>query len=145
MKLFCIFSHKLTLEQRVAAGVKLGVAEKDIHYLPSNLQAIWSDIAPQGALPTAELDRVAAWLDGRAEDDDWALIQGDSGAVFYLVSFCFWRKITPIYATTERVVVEEEEEEGPGGTIVKKAIFCHVNFREYERFPTPVIDKRRIQ
>jgi len=47
MRLFLLFSHKLTLSQKEYAKNEFGI--KDFIYLPTNLQQLFSNIPPEFA------------------------------------------------------------------------------------------------
>ncbi len=127
MNMFLIFSHKLTLEQRENAKA-LGV-DRFVE-MPDELKMLWSNIPP--ALPYLfdYLEPFRLWLQNNGNRGDYALIQGDSGAVFLMVNYAFSLGIIPVYATAKRVLVEEIE----GDNVVKTSrIFRHVMFRLYEK------------
>ena len=125
MQLFLIFSHKLT-EEQIKATTDLRVEK--IIYLPEDLQKIWSNVDPIGELGTEPLDEIASWLKEHGNEGDFVLIQGEFGATFYLADFCFSSDLVPIYATTKRV---SEEIAKSDGTIERRQMFKHVNFRKY--------------
>lgn len=127
-KLFLIFNHKLTDEQKSSAFHTLKVDE--IIYLPDDLQEIWSNIPPEGDL-TEEIKKVINWLNGNSSKGDYVLVQGDFGATFYLVDYSLKMGLIPVYATSKRTVLEEKDEHG----VTKKvSIFKHVEFRRYRYF-----------
>jgi len=127
--LFLLFSHTLTPEQEHEIEKKLKVGF--IAPLPKDLQKIWSNIKPKGELDIKSLDEITSWLENFATKDDFVLIQGEFGATVYLVNFCFDAGLIPIYATTKRIYEETKKEDG---TIERKHIFKHVNFRRYMRW-----------
>ena len=125
-KLFLLFSHSLTHEQLKDATEVLRVEK--IIYLPEDLQKIWSNIDPIGELGTEPLEKIASWLKEHGNEGDFVLIQGEFGATFYLADFCFSSDFIPIYATSKRIY---EEKINDNGTIERKHVFKHVNFRKY--------------
>lgn len=125
-KLFLLFSHNFTEDQKKDAKESLGVTE--FVSLPDDLQEKFSNINPNGELDIKPLREIARWLEINADDDDFVLIQGEFGTTFYLVDFCFKRGFEAIYATSERVY---EEAHNDDGTVERKHIFKHVNFRRY--------------
>ncbi len=127
--LFLIFSHKLTIEQQKEA--KNGLKIEKIVYLPENLQKIWSNIEAKDELKTEKLKEITKWLEKTAQKEDYILIQGEFGATFFLVDFCFQSNLIPIYATSKRIY---EEKINDDGTVERKHIFKHVNFRRYRKY-----------
>lgn len=127
-KLFLIFNHKLTDEQKRSASHTLKVEE--LIYLPDELQEIWSNIPPEGDL-TEDIKKIVNWLSENSAKGDYVLIQGDFGATFYLVDYCLKTGLIPVYATSKRTVLEEKDEHG----VTKKvSIFKHVEFRRFKYF-----------
>ena len=127
--LFLVFNHRLTAEQQADARDTLGVNE--FVYLPEDLQNFWSQVPPDGKLDTDALSKIAAWLYAKATSNDYILIQGDFGATFWLVNWCFSQKLRALYATTKR---EVKEIHYGNGKVEKKLIFKHVGYRTYKRF-----------
>ncbi|HPG36701.1 MAG TPA: CRISPR-associated protein Csx20 [bacterium] len=127
--LFLLFSHTLTPEQVKDANEVLGVEK--IVSLPLSLQQMWSDINPVGELNTKPLEEILLWLKEHASKGDFVLIQGEFGATHYLIEHCFNVGIIPIYATSKRIY---EEIRNGDGTVERKHIFKHVNFRRYVKW-----------
>ena len=125
-KFFLIFSHRLTEQQILDAKSKLGI--KEFIYLPRSLQEIWSQIAPEFELPINNLNKILEFLQNKSKNGDYVLVQGDFGATYYLVSFCFKNNLIPVYSTTKRIIVEEKNVEGK---TLKTNMFEHVGFRKY--------------
>jgi hypothetical protein len=126
-KLFLLFSHKLTKFQSDEAKNKLGIQE--FIYLPEEIQKIWSNISPKGELSENQLGFIKKYLLENSNDKDYVLIQGDFGAVYNMVNWCFDNNIVPIYSTTERVYEEIVLEDG---SIETKHLFKHIEFRNYK-------------
>jgi len=61
---------------------------------------------------------------------DFVLIQGEFGATYFTVDFCFQNNLIPIYATSKREYREEPQQDG---SVVRVHRFKHVQFREYKR------------
>ena len=125
-KLFLFFSHEITDKQKEDAKNNLGIAE--IIKLPDDLQKKWSNVP-------AELDSLAEylmpfreWLEKNFEDDDYILVQGEFGAVYFIVQWAKKNDLTPVYSTTERRSKEKVE----GDKVKSVKIFEHKQFREYE-------------
>lgn len=123
-KFFVLLNHQLT-EAQLEEIYNMGVDE--IVLPPEDIVRFWKDIAPAGELPDAVTD-VIKWLKS-GERGDYALIQGDFGATFYVVSWCLDNGFIPVYSTTKRVF----ESEIVNGEIVNKHTVKHVNFRKYTR------------
>ena len=123
--LFLLFSHQLTLDQTEDAQRSLGVSLTDIHYLPKELQQIFSNIPPELDMLNDYLSPIRNWLCQQSKPNDWILVQGDFGAVVHLVAFSKSCKLIPIYSTTQRVVTFEAT------TGEKRSYFKHVKFRKY--------------
>lgn len=128
-RLFLIFNHKLTNDQIKSARDQLNI--DNFIYLPDELQKIWNTINPEGILEMENLKMITDWMKSETVKSDYILIQGDFGATFYLVDFCFKNDLVPIYATTIREVIEKTED---NGTVKKTNVFKHINFRIYERW-----------
>ena len=125
-QMFLLFSHKLTLSQEEDAINSLKV-EKFIP-LPKNLQDLFSNITNYLDSLNNYLKPIKEFLKDYSINDDIALIQGDFGATYILVNFAKSLKLKAVYSTTKRVTQEFEED----GKIIKKSIFEHERFREYE-------------
>ena len=123
-RMFLIFSHKLTKEQEEDA--KRGFGVEEFVYLPSKLQEIWSNIPPEA--PKVEISELEKWLKKSLKKEDIVLVQGDFGATCKLVRFIKNFGAKAVYATTKRNAIEQVID----GKIIKKSIFEHVRFREYE-------------
>lgn len=128
MTLFVLMSHRLSSEQEREAGEMWGV--KDIVYLPSSLQTLWSGVDPHGPFLPDRHTPVLNWLKQEARNGDRVIVQGEYGLTVYFVMLCWALGLVPIYATSERIY---HEEPGPGGTVLRRHAFRHVNFREYVR------------
>jgi hypothetical protein len=123
--MFLIFSHKLTNKQLEDAR-KNNIGS--FFYLPAQLQNIWSNIRPDGDLPVSDLDRIVDWIDANSGEGDFALVQGDFGATYYIVNRCFQMGLVPVYSTTKRIASEESISANEVG---RRSVFEHVNFRRY--------------
>ncbi|MCC7429520.1 hypothetical protein IT568_01635 [bacterium] len=119
-----LFSHKLTQEQ-ITDTEKMQVS---LIYLPEDLQKAWSNFSPESEKVDVEI--FEEWLLKNSQKGDFVLVQGDFGAVYKLVNFCFLSGLIPVYATTKR---ETTEKEIPGGKMEKISVFRHVRFRKFER------------
>ncbi|MCA1933128.1 MAG: hypothetical protein LDL13_06095 [Calditerrivibrio sp.] len=124
--LLLLFSHKLTQDQVKDAKDNLKVEE--IIHLPEDLQKKLSNIEPCGELDILPITEITSWIRQNGKEGDFVLIQGEFGATVYIVNYCFKNGFIPIYATTMRIY---EEKVNSDGTVERKHIFKHVNFRRY--------------
>jgi hypothetical protein len=130
--LFLFFSHDLTRPQRQEAHTRLGV--KDFISLPDDLQYQWSHIDPTTELTPTYMLPFTSFLNKNTNNEDYVLVQGDFGATYFMVDFCFAHQLKPIYSTTER---NTKEYANAKGTFVKESIFSHIAFRPYLRYAIP--------
>ncbi len=121
-----LFSHKLNDAQIKELEKKFNCRE--IHYLPEELQEIWSCIPPEGELDVARIREFSEYLRQSSTKGDIVLIQGDYGMVYALVRWCAENERIPIYATTYRVTDILSENDYGVQTI---SSFKHINFRRY--------------
>ena len=130
-KLFLLFSHQLTPEQTKDAFHRFSIRESDIYPLPSDLKQLWSQVPPDSQLQMKDyLAPILTWLLAHSQERDYMLIQGEPGAVNYLIQFSWKNQLRPIYATTKRIISEKKL---PDGSIKKTSVFKHIAFRDYER------------
>jgi len=125
MKMFLLFSHKLTNEQIKDAKENLGVNE--FIYLPEDLQYKFSNVPPEIENIKDYSKDFKEFLANNAKKQDFVLIQGDFGIVFQMVEFCKENNLKAIYSTTKRVVKEQVI----NGKIIKTSEFRHIRFRNY--------------
>ena len=125
-RLFLIFNHDITGIQEEDAKQSLGV--DTLVDLPPDMKRIWSDIPPGLKEIGGYLQPVMDWLGEHAEEGDFVLIQGDFGACYLMVRFCFENGLVPIYSTTEREAMEEYLKDG---SIRLNHLFRHKKFRRY--------------
>jgi len=123
-KMFLVFNHNLTNEQRLDAVKTLNV--KEFVEMPDELKNKWSNIDPSAE--KVDIADIEEWLYANTNESDIVLIQGEQGATCKLVKFAKNINIIPMYATSKRESVEVEN----NGEIIKKSIFKHVRYREYE-------------
>ncbi|MDK9694571.1 MAG: CRISPR-associated protein Csx20 [Sulfurimonas sp.] len=125
-KLHLLFNHTLTPEQLSDAKVSLSC--DIIIALPQELQELWSSVPPDLKSLKEYLNPIKEHLGATVIKDDFVLVQGDFGATCIMVNFVKELGAKPVYATTSRDVVEAKE----GDKVIKKSIFRHKQFREYE-------------
>ncbi len=126
-KMLLLFSHELTQEQIEDAKSTLNINE--FVPLPSDLQKLWQNIPPAQPSITSYMELFRRFVKDNADNGDYALIQGDFGAVYLMVNFAFSLGLNPVYATTEREVLEKRM---PDNTVRSERIFKHRIFRRYE-------------
>jgi len=121
-----LFSHQLTESQITDAKNNWEV--EDFISLPEELQGIWSNIDPDAKSIVSLLAPIYTFVEKYAEQKDLILIQGDFGASCLLKDYALKKGFVPVYATTKRMVKEYAVD----GKNIKKSIFEHRRFREYE-------------
>ena len=124
-KMFLLFSHTLTSEQKEDAQSSLGVEE--FVMLPSDLQELWSNVPATLGDLSNYLEPLKNHFQNNLQKHDVVLVQGDFGATYVMVNELKSLGAKAVHATTTRNVVEEEID----GTIVKTSVFEHVRFRSY--------------
>ena len=122
-------NHELSERQKEEVLTKLRA--KNIFSLPEKLKEIWLNLSPYSVLDIRKLNEIITWLKGKASLGDYVLVQGEFGATFYLVDFCFKYGLVPLYATSKR---EYNELTLKDGFIKRIHIFNHIQFREYKRY-----------
>lgn len=125
-KLHLLFNHTLTQEQ--LSDAKASLFCYVIVSLPQELQELWSSVPPNLKSLEEYLKPIKEYVSAYIQKDDFVLVQGDFGATYIMVNFLKSLGAKPIYATTSRDVVEIRE----GDKVIKKSIFRHERFREYE-------------
>ncbi len=126
-KMFLLFSHQLTDKQKTQAKEKFGIEE--FVTMPDELRHIWMQIDPDLPSLMELLQPIRSFLKQKVKKGDFALIQGDFGAVYMMVNYARELGVVCVYATTKRRVTEMIDD---NGQVVKKSIFEHRRFREYE-------------
>lgn len=123
--LFILLNHELTDAQKSEAKERFGI-ENFVNITKEK----WSNIPPDMDNINEFLSEFAFTLKSNTKKGDYLFIQGDFGATYALVRFALNLGITPIYATTKRILVEAIEN---GVKIIKKT-FIHERFREFREF-----------
>lgn len=126
-RMLLIFSHKLTDKQKDDAIRNYKVNE--FLYMPNGLQKKWSQV-PTDVVLKDYLKDLFFWILSNSEKYDYILVQGDFGATFMTVDFCFANDRIPIYSTTKRDIIEEKDDDE---SIIIKKSFSHERFRLYEK------------
>ena len=126
--LFIFISHKLTDNQMKEAKDKFNI--QNFIYMSENLQKKWSGIPADLYSLKEYLKPFRKFLVKNSVKGDYILIQGDPGAVYYLVQYVKSIDLTPIYSTSNRKVKETSN----GIAIKSIRYFKHIQFRKYEDF-----------
>lgn len=127
-KFIVLMSHDMSKEQKLDAQNSLAIS--NIVEAPKDIKSIWANINPVGSLDKAELSKITNWIEQNSNTDDYILIQGEFGATFYIVDYCFKKGLIPVYATTKRRVTETRE----GDKVITNRIFVHEGYRKYIRY-----------
>ena len=124
-----IFNHgTLSKDQIDYLKFENRIEKENILYLDDKNKTIWGNIDTESSV--INLDKLEEFILDKTKIDDYILIQGEFGAVFKLVDFCFRIGRIPVYATSKR---ESQDFEKEDGSIEKRSVFKFVRFREYER------------
>lgn len=126
VKLFLLFNHTITQEQKEAARASLGVEK--IVSLPPKLKERWRNIPPDLPEIAGYLEPIRKWLRSEAAENDYVLIQGDFGACYLMVGHVFELGLIPVYSTTRREALEKH---GDNGSVRLTHHFKHKIFRRY--------------
>ena len=97
---------------------------------PPHIKKIWANIDPTSDLNTIKLDEVVSWIKENSSKQDYILVQGEYGATFYIVDYCFKNNLIPVYATSIRRV----EESRKGEEVITNRVFVHQGYRKYIRY-----------
>ena len=124
MNFYVLLNHELT-DSQIAEVQEMGA--NSIIQPPQDIKDFWANVAPAGDLPLDTLRLVTGWL-AEGSAGDYVLAQGDFGATYYVVNWCFANGRIPVYATTGRVY---QSQPLPDGSIRQTHIIKHVNFRNY--------------
>jgi len=127
-KFIVLMSHDMSKEQKLDAQNSLAIS--NIVEAPKDIKSIWANINPVGSLDQTELSKITNWIEQNSNTDDYILIQGEFGATFYIVDYCFKKGLIPVYATTKRRVTETRE----GEKVITNRVFVHEGYRKYIRY-----------
>lgn len=127
-KFIVLMSHDMSDIQKNDAYENLKVTE--IIEAPSEIKAIWGNVDPISDLDISKLDKVISWIKNISEKGDYILVQGEFGATFYIVDYCFKSNLIPVYATSIRRVEETRE----GDRVLTNRVFVHEGYRQYIRY-----------
>lgn len=123
-----LMSHDMSEIQKNDAYEKLKVTK--IIEAPSEIKKIWGNINPISDLDTKFLEPVVLWISQSSKEEDYVLVQGEFGATFYIVDYCFKNNLIPVYATSLRRVDEIRQ----GDRVITNRVFVHEGYRKYIRY-----------
>ncbi|ETJ36402.1 hypothetical protein Q604_UNBC09336G0003 [human gut metagenome] len=123
-----LMSHDMSEIQKNDAYEKLKVTK--IIEAPSEIKKIWGNINPISNLDTKFLEPVVLWISQSSKEEDYVLVQGEFGATFYIVDYCFKNNLIPVYATSLRRVDEIRQ----GDRVITNRVFVHEGYRKYIRY-----------
>ena len=129
-KVFVLLNHELSELQLKELRQQLQI--KSVVCADDDVIALWKQVPSNGELPLDTLkSKVIGWFEQRAEEGDYVLVQGEFGASFYIVDYCFQKGLVPIYGTSRR---EYTERKNNNGGVVRQHVYRHVCFRKYHRW-----------
>ena len=121
-------SHDMSEIQKNDAYENLKITK--IIEAPPNIKKIWGNIEPISDLNTVKLDEIVSWIKENSNKQDYVLVQGEFGATFYIVDYCFKNNLIPVYATSIRRVEETRQ----GEKVITNRVFVHEGYRRYIRY-----------
>jgi len=119
-------SHPMNENQKKDATLKYGIEK--FKTISEDLQKRFSQVPPDGELDSEMLNSFKKEI-SKLNKGDVLFISGEFGVTYNLVNFGKKNGIIAVYATTRR---ESSEEILPDGTVKKRPLFKHVQFREYK-------------
>ena len=128
-KAFIILNHLLTKTQESELRSEFEVER--IIEMPEVFKEIWGGISAQNDLFNSGVRDIIEWLKIDSQPSDVVVVQGEWGASFLIVDFCFCNKLIPLYASSERLY---EQKDLKDGRVKRTHIFKHVRFKRYMRF-----------
>lgn len=126
---FILLNHHLTENQK--DELKHNFEVEEIKEMPSRVRNVWKAIQPELQFSSSELSGVINWLNENATRNDIVVAQGEFGATFYVVDYCFQRGLLPLYAASKR---HYEEQSLSDGNVKRLHIFRHVRFKKYSKY-----------
>ena len=87
--------------------------KEQLHSIADELpQKASVELVIQKIIMAVNLRPIFDWLLKQAQTDDYILVQGDFGVVYFTVNFAFQNGLIPIYSTTQRKAVENKLPDG---------------------------------
>src|SRR5687768_454480 len=93
-KAILLLSHQPTPAQQEELTTRWG-AERLVS-LPPHLQKRWSQIPAEGKFPNEWISPILDWLAEETNSHDLVWIQGEMGAVYYVVNWCAQHQRVPV-------------------------------------------------
>lgn len=122
-------NHDLTDRQRTEAMEEFGCSK--IVLPPQGIRYFWAHVPPRGELTKTGIGDVIDFLEKTSQTGDLVLVQGEFGATFFTVDYCFKKGLIPVYSTSERVYDETINRDG---SVARYHNFKHIRFRMYSPF-----------
>lgn len=127
-KFIVLMSHDMSEIQKNDAYENLKVTQ--IIKAPTQIKEIWGNVDPISDLDISKLNSVTSWIKNISQKGDYVLVQGEFGATFYIVDYCFKNGLIPVYATSIRRVEEIRQ----GEKVLTNRVFVHEGYRKYIRY-----------
>lgn len=127
-KFIVLMSHDMSEIQKNDAYENLKVTQ--IIKAPTQIKEIWGNVDPISDLDISKLNNVTSWIKNISQKGDYVLVQGEFGATFYIVDYCFKNGLIPVYATSIRRVEEIRQ----GEKVLTNRVFVHEGYRKYIRY-----------
>lgn len=126
-KCFVVLNHRPSEDQLKELRDKFKATE--MIELPNELKRIWGQIPPEGSTyPSDHLTPITDWIKKQARTGDILWFQGEVASCMILRNYAREWSLLPLHATSKRESVEVVK---PDGSVEKRSIFKHVNFRLY--------------
>ena len=125
MSVYVILNHELTADQREELTERFGEVEE----LTSQHRNLWGQVPAEG--DCFDVQRHIWPILAKVKDHDVVVCQGEFTAFCEIFTFCQTTKRDVYVACSKRETVETT---GEDGSITKKAVFKHVQFRRVPRY-----------
>ena len=120
MSVFVILNHALTVEQREELEERFG----DVVELDAEQKALWAQVPSEGDHVEVQKHILPILL--KVKEHDAVVCQGEFTAFCAVFTLCQTLEKNVFVACSKRETVETANEDG---SIIKKAVFKHVQFR----------------
>jgi len=125
-RMFLLYSQTLTYAQKMEACEDWGVTT--IIPAPSTLQVLWGKLPVGTCEINTHISPVLAWLEQEIRPEDLLLVQGETGGVYQVVTFCKSNGIRAMYSAAKHTTVEDRF---PDGDTITTTIYRHIRFCLY--------------
>ena len=122
-------NHEITDMQRKEAMSQFGCTK--IITPPDKVRYFWANVPPEGELEETGIEDVIRFLESSSQTGDYVHVQGEFGATFFTVDYCFKTGLIPVYSTSERVYDERINRDG---SVERYHNFKHIRFRMYTSY-----------